>query len=244
MELQHRAIIRTLGGLHSFPGESFDRALDAECGPGWWAIDFADAHPSCEVIGVDIVPIQPQEIPPNLTFECDDICQGLRFPDGHFDVIYSRNLCASITDWRVYLKELVRVLRPGGFLNCIENDLSYAETHSSQNTALAQWNAGLIKTYDKHNLNPRVASELSALLTECGLVDVQVQNFVIPGGSSPRSTTSEQETADLMTQVNMLNLNAMSNPFGIANDVHDEELSLFISEVRRDLLNPAISTLR
>lgn len=34
--------------------------------------DFADAYPSCEVIGTDISPTQPPWAPPNLRFEMDD----------------------------------------------------------------------------------------------------------------------------------------------------------------------------
>jgi SAM-dependent methyltransferase len=42
------------------------RALDIGTGTGVWAIDFADAHPGCEVVGTDISPIQPDWVPENL----------------------------------------------------------------------------------------------------------------------------------------------------------------------------------
>jgi hypothetical protein len=38
-----------------------------------WAIDFADEHPEAHVIGIDLSPIQPLSVPPNVTFEIDDL---------------------------------------------------------------------------------------------------------------------------------------------------------------------------
>ncbi|KAK4936093.1 hypothetical protein LTR28_010227 [Elasticomyces elasticus] len=35
------------------------RVLDIGTGTGLWAIDFADEHPSAQVIGTDLSPIQP-----------------------------------------------------------------------------------------------------------------------------------------------------------------------------------------
>lgn len=46
--------------------------LDLGTGTGIWAIDFADQHPSANVLGVDLSPIQPSWIPPKLKFEIDD----------------------------------------------------------------------------------------------------------------------------------------------------------------------------
>ena len=49
------------------------RVLDAGCGTGIWAIDFADEHPEAEVLGIDLSPIQPAFLPPNVTFVVDDL---------------------------------------------------------------------------------------------------------------------------------------------------------------------------
>jgi tRNA1(Val) A37 N6-methylase TrmN6 len=43
--------------------------LDLGTGSGIWAMDVADMYPSAVVIGVDTAPVQPNLIPPNLTFE-------------------------------------------------------------------------------------------------------------------------------------------------------------------------------
>ncbi|KLP14713.1 methyltransferase [Fusarium fujikuroi] len=63
LDLQHHLFTLTLGGkLFLSPiGDTkhLSRVLDAGTGTGVWAIDFADAHPETEVIGIDLSPIQP-----------------------------------------------------------------------------------------------------------------------------------------------------------------------------------------
>ncbi|KAH8600963.1 S-adenosyl-L-methionine-dependent methyltransferase [Bisporella sp. PMI_857] len=74
LDFMHHIFYMTLGGkLQLAPiGDSPQRVLDVGTGTGIWAIDFADAYPSAEVIGLDLSPIQPQWLPPNLTFHIDD----------------------------------------------------------------------------------------------------------------------------------------------------------------------------
>lgn len=62
------------GSLHAAPvGKNPQRILDVGTGTGIWAIDMADQHPSAEITGTDLSPIQPSWIPPNCRFEVDDM---------------------------------------------------------------------------------------------------------------------------------------------------------------------------
>jgi Methyltransferase domain len=67
--------------------------------------DVADAHPHTEVIGIDLSPIQPQLVPPNLKFEIDDVELPWTFPQNHFDLIHIRALLGSLQDWPKFYKE-------------------------------------------------------------------------------------------------------------------------------------------
>lgn len=79
------------------------RVLNAGCGTGIWAIDFAGEHPDTEVLGIDLSPIQPAFIPPNATFVVDDLEQEWAFSN-KFDFIYMRMLSASILDFPAMFK--------------------------------------------------------------------------------------------------------------------------------------------
>ncbi|KAL1303402.1 hypothetical protein AAFC00_006794 [Neodothiora populina] len=70
----HVNLLLCKGELHHAPiGFHPQKILDVATGTGIWAVDMADTYPSAEVIGVDLSPIQPQMIPPNLAFEIDDV---------------------------------------------------------------------------------------------------------------------------------------------------------------------------
>jgi hypothetical protein len=72
--------------------------LDVGTGTGIWAIDFAVEHPGAKVIGVDLSPIQPKFVPPNLCFEIADLEDSWTFHE-KFDFIYCRMMTASIRNW-------------------------------------------------------------------------------------------------------------------------------------------------
>lgn len=49
------------------------RVLDLGTGTGIWALDFGTQNPQSEVLGVDLSPIQPEWVVPNVRFIVDDI---------------------------------------------------------------------------------------------------------------------------------------------------------------------------
>ncbi|KAI9867344.1 MAG: hypothetical protein M1830_005828 [Pleopsidium flavum] len=60
-DMKHHSTKLLIGGrLQLAPiGEAPQRVLDVGTGTGIWAMDFADAYPMAEVIGVDLSPMQP-----------------------------------------------------------------------------------------------------------------------------------------------------------------------------------------
>jgi len=65
----------TFGTLHFAP---FDEerppklVLDVGTGTGVWCIQMGDRYPSADILGIDISPIQPCEVPLNVRFMIDD----------------------------------------------------------------------------------------------------------------------------------------------------------------------------
>jgi SAM-dependent methyltransferase len=80
LDLQHHLFRLTFGGkLFTCPVEkTMHRVLDIGTGTGIWAIEFGDEHPESAVIGIDLSPIQPSFLPPNVTFLVDDVEQNVR----------------------------------------------------------------------------------------------------------------------------------------------------------------------
>ncbi|CAG8647046.1 15565_t:CDS:2, partial [Dentiscutata heterogama] len=76
-----------------------------------------------EIIGLDISPYQPTHIKPkNFEFVKADAQEGLPFDDDTFDFVFQRFLLIGYAKekWPYVINEIVRVLKPGGFLELSE----------------------------------------------------------------------------------------------------------------------------
>jgi len=98
------------------------RGLDAGCGPGQFTILVAERLPSLEMWGIDLAPTMIElarghaaESPAagRLHFEVADVAK-LPFPDAHFDAVLSSGSIKHWPDPVAGLRELHRVLVPGG----------------------------------------------------------------------------------------------------------------------------------
>ena len=102
LDLQHHLFALTFDGrLFTAPipkDRTLHRVLDVGTGTGIWAIDFADEHPESLVFGIDLSPIQPSMIPPNVTFQVDDLEEQWTFTE-KFDLIYSRMMSGAIANF-------------------------------------------------------------------------------------------------------------------------------------------------
>lgn len=65
------------------------RVLDIGTGTGIWACDYAEAHPTAEVVGTDLSLIQPKYSPPNCHFVRED-AEEEWVHDSPFDYIHVR----------------------------------------------------------------------------------------------------------------------------------------------------------
>lgn len=76
LNLQYHVITRVLGGklflaplTDAYPPR---RILDIATGTGEWAIEIGDHFRQSQVTATDLSPIQPAEVPPNVTFFVED----------------------------------------------------------------------------------------------------------------------------------------------------------------------------
>lgn len=116
------------------------RVLDIGTGTGIWAIDFADEHPETKVFGVDLSPIQPSFIPPNLIFQIDDLEEPWTFSE-KFDFIYSRMMIGSVADFPRLFQQCFDNLSNGGWIETF--DISFPillnDGEFPENSALKKW---------------------------------------------------------------------------------------------------------
>ncbi|CAG8532346.1 6911_t:CDS:2 [Diversispora eburnea] len=134
MQIMHFLLKVLWGNNYSSPIEPLlkngnARILDVGCGPGTWLLELATNHPHTQFTGIDITKAFPSEIKPkNLQFIQYDINNGLLpFPDNHFDFVKMSNMNSCLKDyqWDLVLRDLVRVLKPGGYIELMECDMIY-----------------------------------------------------------------------------------------------------------------------
>ncbi|KAJ1567769.1 hypothetical protein HK096_008720 [Nowakowskiella sp. JEL0078] len=140
LEIQHVIITHCFGKLFQMPidkiiSKSGAKILDVGCGPGSWTRDVANMYPLCEVHAIDMTKTFFNDIEklPNTFFAVGNILEGLPYPDNHFDGI-PKNM------WEIAIKELVRVTKPGGFIECVEGSGSNLEQTGPLTKKL--WDAG------------------------------------------------------------------------------------------------------
>ncbi|KAG0740013.1 hypothetical protein G6F57_010653 [Rhizopus arrhizus] len=120
---QHFALKTLLEG--NIPKEALDhidldkgvKILDLGCGPGTWIMDMATEYPNSEFIGIDMCDVFPNNIRPvNVTFKIVNILEGLPFEDDTFDMANLTLFILALKkdQWIPLLKEIKRVIKPGG----------------------------------------------------------------------------------------------------------------------------------
>lgn len=110
-----------IDALHLQPG---DVSLDAGCGPGRAIALMAARMPMGRVYGIDqsSVMIEQARFANRASVEAGRVVlghadfQALPFPDGSFDKVLASNVIYFWTDPHAALREIMRVLKPGGRL--------------------------------------------------------------------------------------------------------------------------------
>jgi ubiquinone/menaquinone biosynthesis C-methylase UbiE len=121
LDLQHHVLRAVLRASYLAPVDDPTTILDVGSGTGQWAFDVAAEHPDALVVGFDLVS-GDRPGPDNFRFVQGNLLQGMPFPDGQFDFVHQRLLVSGIPlrHWRATVTELVRVTRPGGWIELVE----------------------------------------------------------------------------------------------------------------------------
>ncbi|KAB5591290.1 hypothetical protein CTheo_5249 [Ceratobasidium theobromae] len=124
LELQHYYLKLMIGSNYFGPVNSIlqphplrrKRVLDVFTADGTWAQEMATEFPHVDFVSLDMVPLVPHTPRANVIFEVYDVYNGLAEPDASFDMVHTRRTVSQITDYPAFMREIHRVLRPGGLL--------------------------------------------------------------------------------------------------------------------------------
>ncbi|KLO85212.1 Uncharacterized protein LW94_5839 [Fusarium fujikuroi] len=240
--LSHELFRAVLDGkLYEAPiGKNPQNVLDVGCGTGIWAIDMADLHPSAEVIGVDLSPIQPNFLPPNCRFEVDDINKEWTFPENNFDFIHIRYMTGTVPDWTELLKKAQRHLKPGGWIEHVElwGDARADDGTMSPDSPLKTWvkifNQVAEKVGNPFFWNPADVFE------KAGLKNITEKKVKVPIGTWAKDKDLKQWGAwnrqFLLQGLEGFSIRSLTELLGWEY----EKAQVFLVEMRKELLNPKL----
>jgi SAM-dependent methyltransferase len=181
LDIQHYAFGAVLKANFLSPIEGPKRILDVGCGSGQWGFDLSLQFPEALVLGVDLVQGKPER-PPGYRFVKGDLLQGLPFGNDQFDFVHQRYLWAGVpaASWPAVIRELVRVTRPGGWVELTEGPCA-AERAGPATERLYSLTREMAASL---GLDARgvVFDSLDRFLREAGLERVQRRDDALPIG--------------------------------------------------------------
>ncbi|KAG9498124.1 hypothetical protein J7337_011019 [Fusarium musae] len=243
LDLQHELYVRTLDGeLAVCPkAKGANRVLDMGTGTGSWAIDYADANPEAEVIGVDLSPIQPALVPPNVSFEIDDLEKEWTWTK-KFDFIFARMMLGCFTDFPQIIKVAFDNLEPGGYLELQDMSLPARSDDGTLHpeSYLSKWCRSCFEAGQNLGRPVFPTTEYKNYLAAAGFIDIVEVQQKWPTNPWPRDKKFKElgawACANIAGGLDGLSLAYFTRGLGWST----EETRVFCAHVRKDLQNPRI----
>ncbi|KAK2047226.1 hypothetical protein LZ31DRAFT_611000 [Colletotrichum somersetense] len=197
---------------------------------------FADEHPSADVIGVDISPIQPEWVPSNCKFQIDDFEQEWTWPVDHFELIHARNLEGCISDVPKFFEQAFAHTRPNGWIEIKEMDIEFRSQSKELpgDHIFRRWYTSLIAAATRLDKEAEAARSgaITRAMAQAGYVDIIEKKWRIPIGgwsADPKLKHIGQCTLEFLDQsLEGFGLFLLKEVMGFTY----EEVVVIMSEVR------------
>ncbi|KAL5632018.1 hypothetical protein ACGC1H_000144 [Rhizoctonia solani] len=76
----------------------------------------ASTYPSAQFVSIDVKPLTALVPHERINFEVYNVYAGIAEPDASFDLVHARQCVTMVKDYNFLLREMHRVLKPGGLL--------------------------------------------------------------------------------------------------------------------------------
>ncbi|KAJ6502256.1 S-adenosyl-L-methionine-dependent methyltransferase [Mycena sanguinolenta] len=156
-----------------------DKVLEIGTGPGLWIMDLATSvDSSVPLIGVDIEPrLFPASPPKNIEFRVESVTNLPAEWTNTFSLVHQRLLILAlqVPQWPQAIKEIFRVLRPGGWVQFAEST-PWHEGKYPGKPCMEKLTSMYRRLAEARNLYVDCAYDIPKMLEEAGFVDIQSES--------------------------------------------------------------------
>ncbi|KAK0370312.1 methyltransferase [Colletotrichum melonis] len=231
----------TDGKLYFAPiGDNPQKIIDLGTGTGIWAIEMGDLFPSAEIHGLDLSPIQPVWVPPNVKFLVDDV-EDTWLNGTNFDFVHLRNMVPVLKSPVGLLRNAFEHMKPGGWVELQDVD---GQVHCDDGTMPSDWplvrfTNHLVEAFAKFGTNSHAAVFGRQYLEQAGFVNIQHHTVKLPYGTWPRDK--------IMRLIGMYYRTACEEFFPVVGAIHFQmlgwskiEMEVLFAECRNAMRDPNV----
>ncbi len=212
--------------------------LDVGTGTGIWAVDVADQNPAARVLGIDLSPIQPEWVPPNLSFQREDLDDEWHYPGRKFDLVHTREMNGiAIKDWPQFFVQAFESMKPGGWVECqeCEKDIKSDDNTIPQKSWVMKWLRLREEGFQRGGMTGRFHPETVAnQMRSAGFINMEILRFKMPIGPWPEDLRMRESGSltlrGLLDHVQGLSVRVFTHYLGWTT----EALEVLLMEVRKE----------
>ncbi|KAK3381141.1 methyltransferase domain-containing protein [Podospora didyma] len=241
-DMKHAMCVSLCSGkLHMCPLENPQKILDLGTGTGIWCIDMGDEYPGAEVIGLDLSPIQPSWVPPNVRFMIDDVETEWVDPPNSLDYVHGRHICMTIKNFPRLAAQAYTALKPGGWIELQElrfkifcDDGSAPEGEGYGYTKFINLAMAGFRSF---GFDPLVMENNKNMLIDAGFVNVEEKIWKVPIGAWPKDRTMKTigiyNRSLIMDGLHSVGIKPITKGLGWS----EQEVELLLVDVRKALMD-------
>lgn len=201
--------------------------------------EVGDEYPGADIQGIDLSPIQPDWVPPNVRFMVDDAEAEWLSPPESLDYVHLRHMTTSIRNWPVMLSSIYTALEPGGWVEL--QDLRFVLSCDDGTARADNQVDAFFQTMGKglavFGVDLLAMRHHKQHLIDAGFINVSEVHFKVPVGVWPKE--AKLKTIGLYNRSMVYDaLQGVSlKPFRHGLKWSTEEIELFLVGVRKDLMD-------
>ena len=168
--------------------------LDVGCGTGEIELRLAAKYPQATFVGIDLEEThlararqRCAKFGVRVRFQTGDAL-AMPFPDEQFDLVICRHVLQAVPDAPRVLKEIGRVLKPGGRVHLIAEDYGMLWCHPTELGSDGFWQAIPPRMSAGFGCDLHVGRKMFTLLTDLKMTDIKVDYIVVDTVRVPRET--------------------------------------------------------